>query len=100
MVTDLSNELMLCDEWVPSALHSPAQELTPSPRRVPRSVVFASAKPLSVEVLVLATARTNSFIDDLILTFLDTPGNLRRCPHAVPLAIHLTSRAPFVCGPG
>jgi hypothetical protein len=36
--------------------------------------------------------QTDSFINDLIRVFLDTPKNRKREPHAVPLAIHITSR--------
>jgi hypothetical protein len=43
-------------------------------------------------VPMTATSWVDSFIDDLILVFLDTPENCLRCPHAVPLAIHVTSR--------
>jgi hypothetical protein len=92
MVTDLSNEIMLCEEWNPSDLHSPAQESTPKPRQLGDEVAFASAQPLAIGIPVTATSRTDSFIDDLILVFLDTPENRRRCPYAVPLAIHVTSR--------
>ena len=38
------------------------------------------------------TARSDSFLDDLIQVFLDTPWNRAREPHVVPLAIHVTSR--------
>jgi hypothetical protein len=92
MVTDLSNELMLCREWDPLALHGPDQSTTPTPRELPANIPIAEARDLAVSVPVSATARTDSFIDDLILVFLDTPGNRERCPHAVPLAIHVTSR--------
>jgi hypothetical protein len=47
---------------------------------------------MAVIVPVTVTARTGGFIDDLIQVFLDTPDNLARAPHSVPLAIHLTSR--------
>jgi hypothetical protein len=92
MVTDLSNEIMLCDEWDPSALHSPAQVGSPTPAVLPENITIAPASPLALDIPVRSTARTDSFIDDLILVFLDTPRNRARCPQAVPLAIHVTSR--------
>jgi hypothetical protein len=92
MVTDLSNEIMLCDRWEPSELHSPAQQSTPEPGQMADEVAFATAQPIAMGIHVTATARTDSFIDNLILVFLDTPENRQRCPHAVPLAIHVTSR--------
>jgi hypothetical protein len=47
---------------------------------------------MAVVVPVTITARTDGFIDNLMQVFLDTPDNLKRAPHAVPLAIHVTSR--------
>ena len=47
---------------------------------------------MAVHVPTNVTGRTDSFIDDLIRVFLDTPANREREPHAVPLAIHVTSR--------
>jgi hypothetical protein len=92
MVTDLSNEIMLCADWDPRTLHSPAQVLSPDPVPLGDDVAFGKGRPMSVGIPVSMTARTDSFIDDLILVFLDTPENRKRCPHAVPLAIHVTSR--------
>jgi hypothetical protein len=92
MVTDLSNEISLCKEWDPSALHSPDQPVTPVPRSLPMDIPFAQGKPLAVDVPVAATTRTDSFIDDLIRVFLDTEENRTIGPHAVPLAIFVTNR--------
>jgi hypothetical protein len=92
MVTDLSNEIALCKEWDHTKTRSPAQLLTPVPVELPDGVPFAEARPMAVHVPTSVTARTDSFIDDLIRVFLDTPLNREREPHAVPLAIHVTSR--------
>jgi hypothetical protein len=92
MVTDLSNEIPLCDDWDPSQLRSPAQPVTPTPLELPASEPLALAKPMAVIIPTSVTGRTDSFIDDLIRVFLDTPKNRDREPHAVPLAIHVTSR--------
>jgi hypothetical protein len=40
----------------------------------------------------MVTTRLDSCIDDLIRVFLDTPRNREQEPHAVPSAIHVTSR--------
>jgi hypothetical protein len=92
MVTDLSNEIPLCKEWDHESLRSPAQPETPSPVLLPDDVPIAEAMPLAVGIPTKVTARSDSFIDDLIRVFLDTPLNREREPHAVPLAIHVTSR--------
>jgi hypothetical protein len=92
MVTDLSNEIPLCAEWDHNSLRSPAQPETPRPTLLPDDVPIAKAMPMAVHVPTTVTARSDSFIDDLIRVFLDTPRNREREPHAVPLAIHVTSR--------
>jgi hypothetical protein len=93
MVTDLSNEIPLClAEWDHETLRSPDQPETPTPSLLPNNVPFAEAMPMAVHVPTTVTARSDSFIDDLIRVFLDTPRNRAREPHAVPLAIHVTSR--------
>jgi hypothetical protein len=91
MVTDLANEILLCLEWDPHSLHSPAQEPTADPELLPVSIPFAPACSLAVNIPVTSTSGVDSFIKDLVLTFLDTLANCTCCPFAVPLAIHVTS---------
>ena len=92
MVTDLSNEIPLCEDWDHDKLRSPDQPETPAPTLLPDDEPIAKAMPMAVDVPTKVTARSDSFIDDLIRVFLDTPRNRAREPHAVPLAIHVTSR--------
>jgi hypothetical protein len=92
MVTDLSNEIILLPTWDPETLRSPAQPLTPPPDLLNDSIPLAQARPLALVIPLSVTCRTDGFIDDLITTFLDTAENRARCPHATPLAMHLTSR--------
>ena len=92
MVTDLSNEIPLCKEWDHDSLRSPDQPETPAPTLLPTDAPIAKAMPLAVHIPTKVTARSDSFIDDLIRVFLDTVLNRAREPHAVPLAIHVTSR--------
>jgi hypothetical protein len=93
MVTNLSNEIPLCDDWDPSTLRSPSQPITPTPIELPKNQPISLAKPMAVHIPTNVTGRTDSFIDGLIRVFLlDTPTNREREPHAVPLAIHVTSR--------
>jgi hypothetical protein len=92
MVSDLSNEIPLCPDWDPAALHSPDQPVAPEPKPYPPGIPLAPARPMAVGVPTSVTARTDCFIDDLIRVFLDTPEARAREPHAVPLAIFVTSR--------
>jgi hypothetical protein len=92
MVTDLSNEIPLCTEWNHETLHSPDHPVAPEPKPYPNDSPLAQARPMAVGVPTTVTARTDCFIDDLIRVFLDSPAARAREPHAVPLAIFVTSR--------
>jgi hypothetical protein len=93
MVTDLANEIAICNEWDPDTLRSPAQPITPTPKLDDANESrFAIARTTAVAVPVTSTIKTDGFIHDLIVVFLDTPANRARAPHCVPLAVHATSR--------
>ena len=93
-VTDLANEIALCEDWDSENLHSPAQPRVPSPIRLSPTIPVAQARPMAVVVPIsdTATGRVDGYIDDLINVFLDSPENCRRQPQVVPLAMHITSR--------
>jgi hypothetical protein len=91
MVTDLSNEIPLCD-WDPSDLRSPGQPKTPTPKLLDGDLPFTKGRALAVSIPTTVTGRTDSFIDDLIRVFLDTDDNRATQPHAVPLAVFVSNR--------
>jgi hypothetical protein len=91
MVTDLSNEIPL-DEAAAAGLRSPGQPRTPVPTLVEDDVPIALGRSLAVGIPTSVTARTDSFIDDLIRVFLDMVENRRLQPHAMPLAVHVSNR--------
>jgi hypothetical protein len=92
MVTDLSNEILLCKDWDSTTLRSPGQPTTPIPKVLDDSLPFTRGRSLAVAIPTTVTARTDSFIDDLIRVFLDTAENRETQPHAVPLAIFVANR--------
>lgn len=92
MVTDLSNELSLCQGWDPATLHGPDAWRTTAPDTPNTGAAPAKARELTVNIPTTVSARTDSFIDDLIKVFLDTRENWRREPETVPLAAFVTSR--------
>lgn len=91
MVTDLANEIYMCQDWDPAQLRSPGQPVTQTPKR-DSDEKFGQALPTAVTVPTSSTAKTDGFIDDLITVFRDTPKNLERAPYTVPLAMQVTSR--------
>jgi hypothetical protein len=92
MVADLANEISMCRDWDPSQLRSPDQPVTPEPKRLDPSIPHAPAREMAVVVPPLEAGKVDVFIDDLIDTYPDSPENLARKPHVVPLAMHVTSR--------
>ena len=93
MVTDLANEICQCEAWDPEMLRSPSQPVTPRPVYAPGpESPIAPAKRMAVVAAPIMRGKVDGFIDDLIHVFWDTPSNRERLPHAVPLAMHVTSR--------
>ncbi len=92
MVTDLSNEIVLANDWDPKQVFSPLRMVVPTPRLLPDTVPFGSAADLAFDIPMQSTVRTDCFIDDLVNVILDTEENRWRGAHAVPLAVHVTSR--------
>ena len=93
LVTDLANEICQCEDWNPAELHSPVQPTAPKPVYVADpSTPLAPAMPMAVGIPPTERGKVDGFIDDLIHVFWDTPSNCERLPHAVPLAMHVTSR--------
>ena len=93
MLTDLANELLRA-KIEPDDICSPTvrgEHLSPV-RHYQNDDPFAIAIPPAVEVPIHQTALVDCFVDDLVLAFLGTAGNLRRACHAVPLAVHVMSR--------
>jgi hypothetical protein len=86
MVTDLANEITQCNEWDPSALHSPA------PVCLPDSIPLALVSQLGVVPPPAPNGRIDGFIDDPINVFPDTKEKSSRLPHVLTLASHATSR--------
>jgi hypothetical protein len=92
MVTDLSNDISADPDWDPSVLHSPQRPKIPLTRHLPASIAVELAREMAFSIPVTTTNRTDAFIDDLVNVALGTPSDLERGGHAVPLAIHVTSR--------
>ncbi len=56
MVTDLSNEIPLCEEWDHRNFRSPDQPETPDPILLPPEIPVARAMPLAVQIPTTVTA--------------------------------------------
>jgi hypothetical protein len=93
MVTDLANEISQCEDWDPTTLYNPVQPVAPKPIYLADSdAPCLPALEMAVRVPPISWGKVDGFIDDLIHVFWDTPSNLERLPHAVPLAMFVTSR--------
>jgi hypothetical protein len=92
MITDLANELLDDEAWDTSLCVSPLQHLVPAPQRLPANIKIATAVQPQLQPPPYPHGKADTFVDDVILVFLDTAENCTRATAAVPLAIHLASR--------
>jgi len=91
-VTDLATDILNCDDWDPSNLHAPDQELFPSPSSLVNDIPFASAQPTIVNIPTEDKGKCDVYLDDMVAVGPDLPGNARRLEAAIPLAIHTICR--------
>lgn len=89
IVTDLANELLLCNDWDPSLIHNPNQSETPIPRLRHNPPRLAQALGTAVNIPLSSMARVDGFKDDLKCVFLDSEENRSWPPHAVPLVMQV-----------
>jgi hypothetical protein len=90
--TDLSNDILRCQDWDPREFHSPLQKHVPPTIRLPSSIPFAPGLPLVVEIPPDDQGKVDCYLDDLISVIPDLNDNELRGASAVPLAIHLIGR--------
>jgi hypothetical protein len=77
----------LLKDWDHQELRSPAQPDTPIPIIVSEKIPIAQVMLMAVEIPTTVTARTDSFIDNLIRVFLGTPDNRKQELHAFSMCI-------------
>ncbi len=93
-ICDLTNRLLLDEDWDPEQLHAPNQELVPAKQVLDDDIPFAEGKQLVVNVPVNPKGLLDVYIDDEIGITVDLPGsdNALRMARAPLLAIHAVSR--------
>ena len=91
-LTDLVNVILRCQDWDPSQLASPLQELYPPVKTLDDKISFTRAKSLSVTVPEDCLAKADVFLDDIVEAGLDTPKTRPRLQGAVALAVDTMSR--------
>jgi hypothetical protein len=99
-VCDITNELLHCEDWDPSEIHSPIQNQIPStPLTMDSSIPFAVALPLAVDIPIESIGKADNYIDDLIVIILDDSDNISRGNAAAALALELVGRPPHAHEP-
>ena len=93
MLCDLANEITLIKEWDPGKLHSPLQPTAPTPIYEDKSVPFAEARKLAVEVPRTSLGRGDCFIDDIVWVYLAQEEVIKRNTAAALLALHVSMRS-------
>ena len=92
IITDLSNDILTCDDWNIDSLHSPHMPKIPEPTILDSSIPFQPALQADVNVPPTSTGKVDGYIDDIIPVALYTPNNAKRAANVVPLAMHILGR--------
>ena len=94
LMTDVINDLLACDSWNPSKLHSDYLQQVPKPSPLPSDIPFAQAKELSVNISDGDICKSDVFIDDIITVGVDIKDYLCRIMAAPSTIMHsFTHRA-------
>ena len=93
-ICDLATAIAHSEEWDPTTLFAPDQDLVPPPTFLPDNTPFAPGTELIVDVEVDEKGTHEMYLDDLIGLTIDLPGtdNLLRAERAPLLAIHTCAR--------
>ena len=91
-VANLATDILGCDDWDPSSLHSPQQHLVPDTIFLNAEIPFAAARDTIVDIPAEDQGKCDVYIDDTIAIGPDIPNNTSRLAAAIPLAIHAFCR--------
>ena len=92
MVTDLSNEILVDENWDPKKVYPPFRTEVPTPKRNGRGTTIAPARTMAYEIPTTVPSRTDDFVDDLINVCIDDEKWLERGGLCAPLAVNVTCR--------
>ena len=88
-VTNLATDILHCDEWDPSEIHSPFQHMMPKPKPLPPHIPFAPAKILIVALPQEDHSKFDVYIDDTVAIGPDLPSIIPRLAACILLSFHL-----------
>ena len=91
-ICDLTNDILRCQEWDPSILHSPIQAKIPPPKFLADDIPFAEALPTIVEIPEEDDGKADLYIDDQATWVPDIGNNLNRGAAAAALSAHIAAR--------
>ena len=93
-ICDLAIAILQHDDWNPSELHAPGQDLVPPKHLMDSSIPLGQARELIVDIPVNPRGTADVYIDDTVGLAVDIEGsgNDTRLERAILLAIHVTAR--------
>ena len=68
-VADLATDILHCNEWDPSEIHSPLQHIMPEPKPLPPHILLAPAMSPIVTLPSEDHGKVNVYIDDRCIPF-------------------------------
>ena len=92
LATDLSNDILGCDEWDHNEIHSTHKNKIPECKILTSTIPFGQARKADVNVPPRHCGKVDSYIDDLITVALHTGNNAQRAANVVPLTFDIIGR--------
>ena len=92
MLCNLSNEIPQMLNWDPEVLFSPSQPEVPLPDFLPKTMPYARAQPMTVNVPTRFLGRGDCYLDDIIKVYLGLKHVIRKYAASAPLALYVSMR--------
>ncbi len=89
LCADLVNDILNCEAWDPSTVHSPLQHHIPPPPSFDYALPLAAALPLNVNIPLENNGKGDVFLDDIVSVAPDLPLVAPRLAAATLLALYV-----------
>ena len=88
-VANIATDILHCDKWDPSEIHSPLQHIIPEPKPLPLHIPFSPTKSLIVMMSPEDNGKFDVYINDTVAIGPYLPGTIPRIAACILLSFHL-----------